>query len=63
MVKDSPASAGDAKRRGFDPWVGKIPWRREWKPSPVFLSEESHGERNLQATVHGAAKSWTQLSD
>ena len=31
----------------FDPWVGKIPWRREWKPSPVLLSEESHGERNL----------------
>ena len=25
------------KRPGFDPWVGKIPWRREWLPTPVFL--------------------------
>ena len=29
------------KRRRFDPWVGKIPWRREWQPTPVFLSGES----------------------
>ena len=35
------------KRRGFNPWVGKIPWRREWQPTPVFLPEESHGQRSL----------------
>jgi len=35
------------KRCGFDPWGGKIPWRRAWKPTPVFLPEESHGQRNL----------------
>ena len=35
------------KRRGFDPWIGKIPWRRKGQPSPVFLPGESHGERNL----------------
>ena len=35
------------KRHGFDPWVGKIPWRRKWGPTPVFLSGESHGQRNL----------------
>ena len=29
------------KRCGFDPWVGKIPWRRAWQPTPVFLSGES----------------------
>ena len=29
------------RRPGFDPWVGKIPWRREWKPTPVFLPGES----------------------
>ena len=29
------------KRRGFDPWVGKIPWRRAWQPTPVFLPGES----------------------
>ena len=31
----------------FDPWVGKILWRREWQPSPVFLPRELHGQRNL----------------
>ena len=34
-------------RPGFDPWVGKIPWRREWLPTLVFLSGESHGQRSL----------------
>ena len=29
------------KRRGFDPWVKKIPWRRAWQPTPVFLPGES----------------------
>ena len=31
----------------FDLWVGKIPWRRAWQPTPVFLPGESHGQRNL----------------
>ena len=35
------------KRLRFDPWVGKIPWRREWLPIPVFLPGESHGHRSL----------------
>ena len=35
------------KRHGFNPWVGKIPWRRAWQPTPVFLPGESHGQRNL----------------
>ena len=35
------------KRCRFDPWVGKIPWRRAWQPTPVFLAAESHGQRNL----------------
>jgi len=38
---------GDVKRLGFDPWVGKIPWRRAWQPIPVFLPGESHGQRSL----------------
>ena len=50
-------------RPRFDPWVGKIPWRREWQPTPVFLPGEVHGQRSLTATVHGVAKSRTQLSD
>ena len=35
------------KSSRFDPWVGKIPWRRKWQPTPVFLPRESHGQRNL----------------
>ena len=31
----------------FDPWVGKIPWRRKWQAPPVFLPGESHRQRNL----------------
>ena len=35
------------RKPGFDPWVGKIPWRRGWLPTPVFLPGESHGQRSL----------------
>ena len=35
------------RRHGFDPWLGKIPWRRKWKPTPVFLPGKSHGQRSL----------------
>ena len=33
------------RRLRFDPWVGKIPWRREWQPTPIFLTGEIHGKR------------------
>ena len=36
------------KRCRFDPWVRKIPRRRAWQPTPVFLPGESHGERTLE---------------
>ena len=35
------------KRCGFDPWARKIPWRRTWQPTSVFLPEEAHQQRNL----------------
>jgi len=35
------------KRHGFDSWVGKIPWRRKWQPTPVFLPGKSDGQRSL----------------
>ena len=44
MVKNPSANAEVIK---FDPWVRKIPWRRKRKPTPVFLLEKSHGQRNL----------------
>ena len=34
-------------RPGLHPWVDKIPWRREWLPTPVFLPEEPQGQRSL----------------
>ena len=34
-------------RPGFNPWVGKIPWRRKWLPTPVSLPGKSHGQRSL----------------
>ena len=34
-------------RLGFDPWVGKILWRREWQPTPVLLLGKSHGQWSL----------------
>ena len=35
------------KQCGFNPWVGKIPWKRAWQPTPVFLPQDSHGQRSL----------------
>ena len=43
MVKCLPA----VQETQFDPWVGKIPWRRKWQPTPVFLPGKSHGLRSL----------------
>ena len=45
------------KRCRFDPWVGKIPWRRKWQPIPVFLLGISHGQRILAGTVHEVTQS------
>ena len=39
-------STCQCKRRGFNPWVGKIPWQRKWQPTPVFLPGEFHGQRS-----------------
>ena len=50
------------KRPGFNPWVKKIPRRREWQPTPVFLPGGFHGQRNLVGyIVHSVAKSQIQL--
>ena len=35
------------RRSGFDPWAGKIPWRRKWQPTPVLLPGKSHGQGSL----------------
>ena len=43
---DGKESACLCRRPGFNPWVGKIPWRRAWQPTPGFLPGESHGQRS-----------------
>jgi len=53
MIKNPIANAGDlgsilgSGRFGFDSWVRKIPWRRKWQPTLVFLPKKSHGQRGL----------------
>ena len=47
VVKNPLAKADRPKKCRFDPWVGKIPWKRAWQPTPVFLPRESHGHRSL----------------
>ena len=56
-----PACQCRRQEAWFDPWVGKIPWRQAWQPTPVSLPKESHGQSSLQTTVHGVAKSQTRL--
>ena len=51
------------KRLGFDPWVGKVPWRKKQQPSPLFLPGNSMDRGTWWATVHRFAKSRTRLSD
>jgi len=45
--KDSSCQCGRHKRCGFVPWVGKIPWRRAWQPTPILLPGESHRQRSM----------------
>ena len=47
VVFGGKESACQCRRCGFDLWVRKIPWRRAWQPTPVFLPGESHGQRSL----------------
>ena len=47
VVKNLPANTEDMRYR-FDPWVGKITWRRVKQPTPVFLAGESHKQKSLE---------------
>ena len=46
----------ETQRREINPWVRKIPWSREWKPTPVFLPEKSHGQRSLAGSSPWSCK-------
>ena len=51
-------STCQCRRLGFDSWVWKIPWRRKWQPTLVFLPRKSHRHRSLVGTptIHGVAE-------
>ena len=54
-------STCQCKKCGFNPWVGNIPWWGKWQSTPIFLPGNPVDRGAWQATVHGAANSWTQL--
>ena len=59
---ESACQCRGCRRWGFSLCVRKIPWRREWLPTPVFLPGESHGQGSLMETIHEVAESRTWLS-
>ena len=59
-VKNPPV---DFRRPGFSPWVEKIPWRRAWQPTPIFLPGESHEQRSLVGYSPWGLKEWDTMSD
>ena len=58
-VKEPTRQSRKRKRRKFDPWVRKIPWRRAWQSTPTFLPGESHGA--WRAAVHRVTQCSTRL--
>ena len=53
------------KRCSFDSWVRKIPWKRAWQPTPIFLPRESYGQRSLASYSpwgHRVGHDWSELA-
>ena len=64
MVKNPPANAGRWKRNGFDYWVEKIPWRRAWQPTPIFLTGKSPWtEEPIGLQSIRVIKSWMRIDE
>ena len=60
--KEWNCNTGDKRRREFNAWVGKIPWKSKWQPTPAFLPGKFHGQRSLAGYSPWGWKSRTQLS-
>ena len=56
--KDSDYQCRSQSRGYFDPWVGRIPWRRAWPPTPIFLPGKSRGQRSLVGCNPWGCKEW-----
>ena len=63
QFKESSCECWRCGRCGFDPCLGRIPWRRKWQPTPVFLFESCMDRGAWQVAVHVVANSQTQPSD
>ena len=61
--KESACQCESHRRRGFNPWVRKVPWKRKWQPIPVFSPRKFHGHGAQWATIHSVTNSQTELSD
>ena len=60
---DGKESACHAGRPGFDVWVRKIPWIREWQPTVVFLPGKPHGQRSPASYSPWSPKELDTVSD
>ena len=63
--KEPTCQCRRCERCRFDPWVGKIPWRRAWQSTPVFLPRESHGQRSGRLWSIGSQRvrhDWSDLA-
>ena len=47
LVAETVKNLPECRKPRFDPWVEKIPWRRKWQPTPVFLPRKSYGQTSL----------------
>ena len=63
MDKETTCQCERCRRYGLLLWVRKIPWRRKWQPTPVFLPGKPHGQGSLVGYSPWSRKSWTRLSD
>ena len=62
--KESTSQCRRFRKGGFNPCIKKIPWRKKWQPTPVFLPEKFHGQRSLAGYIaHGVTESWAWLGD
>ena len=62
-VKNPPARAEDMRDVGLIPGLGRIPWRRKWQPTQVFLHGESHGQRSLVGYSPQGHKDTTEVTE
>jgi len=56
LVAQIKELACQCRRCRFDPWVKRVPWRRKWHPTPVFLTGKSHGQKSLVGYFYGVTK-------